>query len=293
MTYGAQKDLLKAFFGLIRLDYSLFSALAVFLSGFLSGDLRGFQFEYLIAFLIVFLSATGSFAFNDYYDFEVDKRNKRFDRPLVLGLIPRSVALLTGAGSILAVFLLSLLLNQLARAFVLFSLPLFFLYSIWFKKILILKNVVIAGAYVVTILFGSLVTDSSVEILIIYFAIMGFIVGLASEIMKDIMDVEGDKLLEIQTFSTRFGVISAAQVSVLLYIIIMILDPLPFLIMIDPRLHLDYLFLFLILIPVVSYLFISKALLKEQTRNRVLNLKKRLFLTMQVGCVAYLIGVLF
>ncbi len=39
----------RAFFKLIRLDYSLFSAFDVFLSGLLAGDLHGFQTEYLLS----------------------------------------------------------------------------------------------------------------------------------------------------------------------------------------------------------------------------------------------------
>jgi hypothetical protein len=52
---------LSAFSKLIRLDYSLFSALGVLLSGALAGDLS-LQFDFLVAFLIVFFSAVGSFA---------------------------------------------------------------------------------------------------------------------------------------------------------------------------------------------------------------------------------------
>lgn len=289
---GMGAEALRAFSKLIRLDISLFSAFGVLLSGLLAGDLHGFQLEYLVAFLIVFLSAVGSFAFNDYYDFEVDKRNDRGDRPLVLGLLSRSVALTTGLVSFSLILLLSLFLNLLAMALVLVSLPLFFLYSLGMKRMILVKNALIAYAYVATILFGSLVSDAILEPLIVYFAAMGFIVGVAVEIMLDIGDVEGDKELGIETLSTRFGVKTAARVSVVLYGAIMILDPFPFFVMIDPRLFLDYAFLLLILIPVVSYLFISKSLMKNQSKKNVFQLKKRVFVTMQVGSVAYLIGVL-
>ena len=54
------------------------------------------------------------------------------------------------------------------------------------------------------------------EPLIIYFALMGFIVGLSFEIMLDIADVEGDKKLGIETLAAKFGVESAAKVSAVL-----------------------------------------------------------------------------
>jgi geranylgeranylglycerol-phosphate geranylgeranyltransferase len=285
-------ETVNAYFTLIRLDYSLFAALNVLLSGILAGDLRGLQREYLIAFVIVFLTAAGSFAFNDYYDFEVDQKNRRTDRPLVLGLLSKSVALITASISFFAIILLSLFLNPPAVALVLLSVPLFILYSFGLKRLLIVKNALIAYAFVATILLGSLVSDAVLEPLIVYFAAMGFIVGLAFEIMLDIGDVEGDDALGIKTISTRFGVKTAAFTSVVLYRVIMIMDPLPFFVLIDSRLYRDFVFLVLILVPIASYFFVSQLLLKDQSKQSVFQLKKRVFLTMRVGCTAYLIGVL-
>lgn len=280
-----------AFLKLIRVEYSLFGASGVFLSGLLAGDLLGFQSEYLVAFFVVFFSAIGSFAFNDYCDFEVDQRNRRYDRPLVSGLLSKELAVTTALASFSMVLLFSRFLNSPALILVLVSLPLFILYSLGLKKIVLVKNALIAYAYVATIFLGSLVSDSIVEPLIVYFATMGFIVGLAFEIMLDIGDVEGDKDLGIETLSTRLGMKTAAQVSVFLYALIMILDPFPFIVMIDPRLHMDVVFVFLVLIPVVSYLFTSKSLMNDQSKSCIFQLKKRVFVTMQVGSIAYLIGV--
>lgn len=282
----------KAFFKLIRLDYSLLCASGVFLSGLLAGDLHGLQPEYLVAFLIVFLSAVSSFAFNDYYDFEVDKRNDRYDRPLVTGLVPRELALVTGLVSFSLVAFLSLFLGLIAMALVLVTLPLFFLYSFGLKKIFFFKNLLIAYAYVATILFGAVVSDTILEPLIIYFAVMGLIVGLAFEIMLDISDVKGDKALGIKTLATKHGVELAAKFSVVLYGAIIILDPLPFFVLIDSRLYLDYVFLSLISVPIVSYFFISRSLIEDQSKGSISNLKKKILLTMLAGCIAYLAGVL-
>ena len=120
---------------------------------------------------------------------------------------------------------------------------------------------------------------------------MGFIVGLGYEIMIDIGDVTGDKAQNIHTLATERGTRTAALVSVIIYALIMLMDPLPFLVNIDSRLHLDYIFLVLILIPVISYFFISRSLLNNQSKDTIFRLKKRVYLTMQIGCVAYLVGV--
>lgn len=285
-------EAVRAFSKLIRPARSLLLAFGVILSGLYVGDLRGFRLEYLVAFFIVFLSAIGSYAFNDYCDLEVDKRNNRYDRPLVLKLLPRRVALMTTLASFSLSLLFSLLLNPLAMSLVLVSLPLFFLYSLGIKRIFLVKNALIAYACVAPILFGALVSDAILEPLIVYLAVIVFIAGWIFEIMMDIGDVKGDKEQGIETLSTRFGVKTAAQVSVVLYGAITILNFLPFFVMIDPRLYLDYAFLLLILILVVSRFFVVKPLMKDQSKENVFQLQKRAFVNLQMSCMAYLIGIL-
>lgn len=286
------KDRINGFLKLIRIRISLFGCIGLFVSGILAEDLTGFQIEYLIAFFIIFISTAGAFAINDYYDFEIDKRNKRTDRPLVLGLLSRRTALITAIISFIIVILLAVFLNLVAMSLIFISLPIFYLYSIGLKKKILFKNLLIAYSYVAIIFLGSLVTDAILEPLIIYFAIMGFIVGLGSEIMFDIADVQGDKDLGIKTIPSEFGLKKAAGVTVLLYSIIIILDPLPFFVLIDSRLYLNFLFLFLIFPPVISYIFLSRSLLKDQSKENVLKLRIIIFLIMQFGTISYLLGVL-
>lgn len=283
---------IKGFLKLIRIELCVFGTIGFFVSGILAGDLVGFQTEYLLGFLIIFLSEAGAFAINDYFDYEIDKNNNRRDRPLVLGLISRRTALVTAIVLLLIVIILSLFLNNIATIIALISVPIFYIYSMGLKKKVLIKNLLIAYSYVVTILFGSLVSDALLEPIIVYFAIMGFIVGLGSEIMFDIADVEGDKKLGINTIPNKFGLKTAAVISVILYSIIIVMDPLPFFIFIDSRLYFDLLFLILILIPVISYVFLSVSLLKNQSKENTLKLRKLIFVIMQIGTLTYLVGVL-
>jgi geranylgeranylglycerol-phosphate geranylgeranyltransferase len=283
---------INGFLKLIRIELCLFGTIGFFVSGVLAGDLIGFQLEYFVGFLIIFISEAGAFAINDYIDYEIDKSNKRSDRPLVLGLITRKTALLTAVVLLLIDLVLVLFLNRVALIIALVSIPIFYIYSLGLKKKILVKNILIAYSYTGTIIFGSLVTDAFLEPIIIYFALMGFIIGLGSEIMFDIADVEGDKELGINTIPNKFGLKTAAKVSVVLYLIIIVMDPLPFFILIDSRLYFDPLFLMLILIPVISYVFLSISLLKNQTKENTLKLRKLIFVIMQVGVLFYLIGVL-
>ena len=74
-TYTLQEQIV-AFAQLVRIEYSLFSASGIFISGVISRDLQGIQIEYLIVFVILFFTAMASFALNDYYDLEIDTKNK-------------------------------------------------------------------------------------------------------------------------------------------------------------------------------------------------------------------------
>ncbi len=286
------KEKLIGFLKLIRIELCIFGTIGFFVSGVLAEDLIGLQVEYFIGFLIIFLSEAGAFAINDYIDYEIDLNNNRSDRPIVLGQITRITALYTAIIILLIDLLLVLFLNPFAALIALISIPLFYVYSLGLKKMILIKNFLIAYSYSGTILFGSLVTDAILEPIIIYFAFMGFIVGLGSEIMFDIADVEGDKELGINTIPNKFGVKRAANVSIILYSIIIVMDPLPFFVLIDSRLYFDPLFLILILIPVISYVFLSISLLKNQTKENTLKLRKLIFVIMQVGVLAYLIGVI-
>ena len=89
--------------------------------------------------------------------------------------------------------------------------------------------------HLATILLESLISDTNIEPLIIFFILMGFIVGLVFEIMLDIAEAKGDKKQKINTVSTEFSSKIAAWISIILYILIIGLDPLPFFIMIDTR----------------------------------------------------------
>jgi len=286
------KEKIIGFLKLIRIELCLFGTIGFFVSGILAGDLIGFQSEYFVGFLIIFVSEAGAFAINDYIDYEIDVKNSRSDRPLVLGLLSRRSALITAIILLIFDLILILFLNGVALILALISIPAFYIYSLGLKKFVIIKNVLIAYSYAGTILFGSLVTDTVLEPIIIYFAFMGFIIGLGSEIMFDIADVEGDKELGINSIPNKFGLKTGAKISVVFYFIIIIMDPLPFFVLIDSRLYLDSLFLILIIIPVISYVFLSISLLKNQTKENTLKLRKLIFVIMQVGVLSYLIGVL-
>ncbi|AKB25545.1 (S)-2,3-di-O-geranylgeranylglyceryl phosphate synthase [Methanosarcina sp. MTP4] len=283
---------LGTFLNLVRFENTLFAGFSVLLSGVLSGDLTGWQPEYFRGFFVIVCLAMGVFAVNDYYDFRIDKANKRYERPLVREELAGKTAFGIGMGFLLASALLSLTLASKAAGFVLMSIPFFFLYSHSLKKYFLVKNIIAAYGFSFGIIFGSLLSDPEIEPIILFFAVITFIVALAFEIMIDIADVPGDLRFGIRTLAVCRSKSSAAKLSVTLYAGIILLDPLPFFVNMDPRLYRDWFFLALILIPVLSYLFLCRALLRDQSAKKILDLRKKTLTIMQLGSLTYLTGVL-
>jgi len=283
----------RAFVRLFRLDRALSASFGVIFTGLFVGDLVGLQPEYLVAFLVVLFSALANFGFNDYCDLEVDRSNHRLDRPLVQGSLTKgAVLVVTGASTLLALGL-TLFLNPTARLLVLVGLPVSLFYHVGVKRVFLLKNAFIGLTNVGIVLLGSLVSDAVVEPVAVYIAAIGFFVALSYEIMLDIADVQGDSAHGIDTIPARFGVKAASWVSVILGLGAVIVDPLPYFVMVDPRLHGDALFLLLILVPVILRLSISISLYRDQSRENVLRLKKRAFRNLQLGCLCFLVGILY
>jgi 4-hydroxybenzoate polyprenyltransferase len=285
-------ETIQAYLRLLRVDRAISAALAVLFAGLISRDLMGFQWEYLIACLVVLFSAFANFALNDYYDHENDRLNHREDRPLAQGDIPRRTAILFAVVSSAIALFLTLFLNPVLRLLILAGLPLSLSYHMGVKKIFILKNASIGLTNVGIILLGSLVTDSTIEPVILFYAVIGFFAGFSYEVMLDIADVEGDKVIGVETIPTRFGLRAATWLVSLMSLGGVFVNLLPFFVNVDPRLYGDTLFLVLLMAPLFSRIRITRSLLADQSRENIFRLKRRVFRNIQLGCLCFLTGML-
>ena len=278
---------------LLRVDRAASAASAVLFAGLISQDLTGIQPEYGVVCLVVLFSAFANFALNDYFDHENDRLNLREDRPLVHGAVSRKTAFVIAVISAILAITFTVFLNPLSRILILVGLPVSLLYHMGVKKILLLKNASIGLTNVGIILLGSVVTDSVIEPLVLYFAVIGFFAGFSYEVMLDIADVEGDKAIGVETIPTRFGLRSATVLVSILSLGGVVVNLLPFFVNLDPRLYRDSLFLILILAPLVSRISITRSLLVDHSRENIFHLKKRVFRNLQLGCLCFIAGMLF
>ncbi len=221
---------LKALWELTRLEHGLVYGIGV-LVAFVIAD-GGVPADLLRAgagVLGAMLAEMGAFALNDYFDVDVDIKNNRQDRPIVRGDVSRNEALwLAFAASLLGVVAMYFTGSMGAVIVTIFLVLFGILYNARLKEYGIWGNVYISFTMAAPFLFGSLLFASNNLVLYVIAAI-AFLVGLGREVMKGIMDMEGDALRNVRTVARTRGPVKAKYLSVALYAAGVALSPLPLL----------------------------------------------------------------
>jgi geranylgeranylglycerol-phosphate geranylgeranyltransferase len=195
-----------------------------------------------LVFLVVFLISGAGNSVNDYFDIKIDSIN-RPERPIPSGRVKLSEALylsylLFGFGSLLAFSI-----NQFCGFIALFNSLLLIFYAKTLKGTPLLGNLSIGYLTGSTFLFGASVFGSEgLRALFVLFVLSALAIT-AREIVKDIEDMEGDKMEGADTLPLRIGAKKASYLAVLIGFLAVLLSPLPYLMSVLGR---NYLYLVLL-----------------------------------------------
>jgi geranylgeranylglycerol-phosphate geranylgeranyltransferase len=231
---------IKAIWELMRLEHGIMIFIAILIGSVISQKMlynfSGFpHFDKLILtfFTALFLEAS-TFALNDFYDLEIDKKNKRLDRPLVRGDIAPNAALYL----FLILFPLGILSSFFVNypCFIIALITAFFaiIYDVKMKKIKLLGNFYIGYTMAIPFIFGGAAVIGkgslviSIPLVIFIIALIAFFTGVGREIMKDVMDYEGDKKKGVKSFPIYLGLRASNILSATFYIIAIALSFFPF-----------------------------------------------------------------
>lgn len=270
---------------LTRIEHGIMYALAV-LAGIAVTGVFPSSYVLLLAFLVPLFSEMGAFAVNDYFDIAADRANRRTDRPLVSGRISPSFALAFGALSILFslvfaffinenIFLLTLVLNALAL-----------LYNAKLKLLPLAGNTYIAFTMGIPFVFGNLVVSSSIIAVNLLLFTLGFLAGLAREIIKSIEDIEGDRAArKAATLPVIIGEKYALATAIAVYLVFLPLSFLPFAYGLKGN-AISYVLLAIAILLVLAGIFYS--LKSDYRKSRLLSLA-----AFFIGLLAYLFAALF
>ena len=155
---------------------------------------------------------------NDFIDFKIDQVN-RPNRPLTAGLVKRNTALIFSVllfvgGSVTALFLSKLA----AMIAILIVLPLIILYNLKLKQLPLVGNIVIALILGLTFVYSGAVFGNIKPMIIPCFLAFGL--TFVRELVKDMEDMEGDRLAGLTTFPIIAGFNRAGKLTALFAVMI-------------------------------------------------------------------------
>lgn len=290
---------IKAIWELMRLEHGVMIAIAILIGSLIA--LKGQGLPPLDKFILTFLTAlfleASTFALNDYCDLEIDKENKREDRPLVRGdLSPKSALYLFFIFFPVGI-ICSYLVNLSCFIIALITALLAILYDIKIKKLKLLGNFYIAYVMAIPFVFGgaSVIANNTIFFEIdpsIYIvAFIAFLTGSGREIMKDVMDFQGDKEKGVKSFPKYIGLRKSNILAAFFFLIAIFLSFLPFFNDIFEIYYLNYYYFALVFITDTMLLSTAIHLIIKKKPHLKLY-RKFTLLAIFIGLIAFLVPVL-
>ncbi len=270
---------MNAYLEIIRPGNAIMAVIAVLLIAIISGI---FTFKILLACIVVFIITGAGNSINDYFDYKIDAINKP-ERPIPSGRISLnkagfySLALLL-IGTILA-FILGLLPGLIALSTAL--LMVYYAYSL--KKKFLIGNVVISFLTGLTFVFGGVIVGEILTSIILGF--FPFLTTLAREIVKDMEDVEGDRIEGAMTLPIMSGMRISSIIAAFFLILASLSSPILY--------YLGILTIFyipLLIIAVLIFLYYALSILKDQSIKNARNVSNKLKIGMIIILIAYGLG---
>ena len=231
---------LKAIWQLMRLEHGIMLFIAIVIGSLISQktlyDNTNLPLVniFLTFFTALFLEAS-TFALNDYYDLEIDRINKRTDRPLVRGDISPKTALYLFYILFPLGLVCSFFVNMTCFIIALVTALISVLYDVKMKKIKLVGNFYIAYIMAIPFIFGGATvlgnnafSFGTINPAIYIVALIAFLAGAGREIMKDVMDFEGDQKKGVKSFPRYIGIRASNGIAAVFYILAIALSFMPF-----------------------------------------------------------------
>ncbi|MGC8816528.1 MAG: UbiA family prenyltransferase [Candidatus Hadarchaeum sp.] len=280
----------KALYDLMRLDHGVMLFVAVLIGALIanSGTFPD-PAKLIFSFLTALLLEASTFALNDYLDLEIDRRNRRMDRPLVRGdLDPR-----TALAAFYLLFPLGILFSFLVnlQCFIIAAVTGAFaiLYDLRLKKAKVIGNLYIAYIMAVPFIFGAAVVSPEIPSTVLVLALIAFLSGEGREIMKDIMDIDGDRSQGVQSLPLHIGERNARRVAALFYLIAALLSFIPFALLEATPYYGNFAYLFLVCLADALFL-ITAADIALRENPPLARYRKLTLISTALGLLAFLIG---
>jgi geranylgeranylglycerol-phosphate geranylgeranyltransferase len=292
---------IKAIWQLMRLEHGVMLFLAILIGSLISqktlyNNLDLPLVNIVLTFFVALFLEASTFALNDYYDLDIDRINKRTDRPLVRGDISPQTALYLFYVLFPLGLLCSFFVNMTCFVIALITALISVLYDIKMKKIKLIGNFYIAYIMAIPFIFGGATVLGNeafslgvINPVIYIIALIAFVAGAGREIMKDVMDFEGDQIKGVKSFPRYIGKRASSGVAALLYLFAITLSFLPFFLEGFGVYYKNITYFILVLI--TDSMLLSTCLqLIFKSEPRMSFLRKYTLVAIFIGLVAFLAG---
>ena len=167
------------------------------------------SWEFILLTTSITMLAAAGYLINDYYDQKIDLVN-RPDRVVVGIHLRRRRALAAHMGlSILAV-MIGLWIDRWLGLFNFFASFMLWLHSNYFRRVLLLGNIMVALMHVMIILVVAMYFQVYNTYLLAY-SLFAFVAIFIREVVKDLMGVKGDAFHGAETISVTWGIRTAKK----------------------------------------------------------------------------------
>lgn len=265
-----------------------------------ASPLSDLQFIWLVA-TYMFIAA-GGYAINDYYDIGMDEIN-RPGKTVLRNKIPLSYGqnlffILTAIG-VLSGFGLAYTLQSTTLYFMpVFVAALFWFYSTKYKREFVSGNLVVAFlaalnigiVYIYYTLSFPGIGDFPVNVfpyitkIVVIFASFAFFVTFIREIIKDVVDIEGDSKFDCKNIAIHFGV---KETKLILYVLsFVLLAAILVFVYFTWKLNKDYLFYYVLVVLVPMWIYFISNLFKAKETDDFKPLALFLKIFMVAGIVS-------
>lgn len=221
---------------------------------------------------------------NDLRDIEIDRINNP-KRPLASGLITNKSAIIFSIVLFIMLLIFSLSLGILPFSLVAVALVLLIFYALFFKR-MPSGNLLVALIAGLSFILGGLITKN-------YYCLIPFIFALlihwAREIVKDVIDLEGDRASGIRSLPILLGEKRARYLGSFILSLLCLIIPVPFLLKI---LNLGY----LVIVAIGDYpliVYVIFCLLKDTeklSKKELVQMNNLLKAAMGVGLAGFILG---
>jgi geranylgeranylglycerol-phosphate geranylgeranyltransferase len=276
----------KKFFAYINISRplnSLITFLVIIVASIISIDGRYSVLKIILAGLSGALTASAGNVINDYFDIDIDKINKP-PRVLPQGKLSLKEALSFYFFLTVLSLVISSFININAFTIVFIASLFLFFYSNQLKKISLLGNIVVSTLTALTFIYGGIAVDNIKDAIIP--AVFAFLINFIREIVKDMEDIEGDKLQGINSFPAVHGFKKAKTIIVFITIVLIILTVFPF---VTKLYAIEYFIVVMVFVnPLLVY--IVKSLFEDDSIKNLNKLSNLLKLNMVIGLTAIFLG---